>query len=164
MSFGNFTCSKCGKSVSGTASVCPHCGINLAGVRCSHCGYTGSAADFLGNRCPQCHSVAGAASTSNERGCPQCGYHPWNYFFCYKCGKTNWFLVISSLIGAAVITIYLSYGYISHNLIFDLSAKPDPNTACLTIFFGGIALYGGWMSIAALIWHRKSKGTASKRK
>ena len=95
MSFGNFTCSKCGKSVSGTASVCPHCGINLAGVRCSHCGYTGSAADFL---------------------------------------------------------------------IFDLSAKPDPNTACLTIFFGGIALYGGWMSIAALIWHRKSKGTASKRK
>ena len=158
MSFGNFTCSKCGKSISSTANVCPNCGARLAGVRCRHCGFTGSSTDFIGNRCPQCHVAVGAASTSKEKGCPQCGFSAWNGFFCMKCGKTNWFLVIFSLIGAVLVTTFLSYGYISQKLIFDLSAKPDPNTACLTIIFGFLALYGGWMSVAALIqWGRSKK-------
>ena len=155
MSFGNFTCSKCGKSISSTTSVCPHCGISLAGIRCSKCGHTGSSTDFIGNICPKCHAGLATASQPQVKRCPQCGQE-WDYYFCNACGKTGWFYLIFTLVFALVITVGFSLGYLSHQLVFDLF-KPDPYVACSTIGFGLVAAYCWYMSLGALIRRGRSR-------
>lgn len=92
-----YTCGRCGRSVTKTTRVCPHCGAQLAGIKCQNCGFIGSETDFAGDRCPKCRSVvyvnrqqsASAAPAmqtckgcrrsikSSDWTCPHCGYTQW---------------------------------------------------------------------------------------
>ena len=52
-----YTCGRCGRGVTKTTRICPHCGARLAGIKCQSCGFVGSETDFAGDRCPKCRSV-----------------------------------------------------------------------------------------------------------
>ena len=52
---GRYSCGRCGAAVTKDTHTCPHCGAGLAGIRCSHCGFTGSRVDFPLDVCPRCH-------------------------------------------------------------------------------------------------------------
>ena len=72
-----YTCGKCGGSVSKNAGRCPHCGVLLSGIRCTSCGFTGSERDFAGDRCPKCGSfvqVDRPPATPSGVKCMNCGF------------------------------------------------------------------------------------------
>lgn len=91
-----YTCGSCGRSVTKTTRVCPHCGARLSGIKCQSCGFVGTETDFTGDRCPKCRSVVcvssqqsttaaaveickgcGRSKKSSDRTCPYCGYTQW---------------------------------------------------------------------------------------
>ena len=94
-----YTCGRCGRGVTKTTRVCPHCGARLAGIKCQTCGFIGSETDFAGDRCPKCRSVVrvsrqkptsaapkmetckgcGRSIKSSDWTCPHCGHTQWGY-------------------------------------------------------------------------------------
>lgn len=52
-----FYCENCGRRVSESDEVCPHCGAFFTAIKCPHCGYRGKTHEF-GNGCPKCGYLA----------------------------------------------------------------------------------------------------------
>jgi DNA-directed RNA polymerase subunit RPC12/RpoP len=61
-----YQCSRCGKTVSKSDRVCPHCRALLAGIRCTRCGFVGVEKDFANDLCPKCGSYVRTSSTQGE--------------------------------------------------------------------------------------------------
>ena len=88
MSYEIYKCSHCGKQVSRTTSVCPHCNGNLVAVKCRVCGYGSSGVDFVGDRCPKCHSDVPSSRNPEMKFCPKC-HKTWDGILCDHCSKFN---------------------------------------------------------------------------
>jgi len=105
MFFTNFTCSRCGATVTKTTRVCPKCHANLAGIKCKNCGFMGIEADFVNDRCPKCRSTVTTSSTAAVKYCPKCR-KKWDEWFCDKCGHTNWVMVVMFIIWMLIATTF----------------------------------------------------------
>jgi DNA-directed RNA polymerase subunit RPC12/RpoP len=66
-----YRCSGCGAEVARDAAICPSCHGHLAGVRCLHCGYSGSDREFRDDRCPMCGTRRAPHAEPHFR-CPKC--------------------------------------------------------------------------------------------
>jgi predicted amidophosphoribosyltransferase len=66
-----YRCSGCGAQVTKGTYVCPACHANLAGVKCLHCGYSGSREEFRNDLCPMCGTSIVPAPEPRYR-CPVC--------------------------------------------------------------------------------------------
>ena len=66
-----YRCSGCGAEVARGAAICPSCHGHLAGVRCLHCGYSGSDREFRDDRCPMCGTRRAPHAEPHFR-CPKC--------------------------------------------------------------------------------------------
>lgn len=96
-----YRCGNCNRRVSRTARVCPHCKAQLRGIKCQNCGFSGSAKDFLGDRCPECGSIV--KTTAAPWTC-KCGERP--FMFCEDCGGINWKnFVLSIFFGILTTTV-----------------------------------------------------------
>lgn len=71
-----YTCGRCGRAVSKSTRVCPHCGARLAGIKCQNCGFIGSETDFVADRCPKCHSVVHIPTPKYRPSTPKKRYVP----------------------------------------------------------------------------------------
>ena len=61
-----YTCGNCSGVISKSTSVCPHCGVSLAGIQCAKCHFTGTASDFVNDRCPKCGTRIQVESTKTR--------------------------------------------------------------------------------------------------
>jgi RNA polymerase subunit RPABC4/transcription elongation factor Spt4/preprotein translocase subunit SecG len=99
-----YTCGRCGKMVDRSTQICPHCGARLNAVRCKYCGFLGSEADFVGDRCPQCH--AALSNRVSYLKCPACHRAlPLGRWICAYCGRVAWEQI--SLLGLASILLLI---------------------------------------------------------
>jgi predicted amidophosphoribosyltransferase len=107
-----YTCGCCGKPVSKSTRVCPHCGARLAGIKCQSCGFVGSESDFAGDRCPKCRSVVRVnrqQSTSKPERCAKCGQPMQSgEVTCAHCGYTRWGqIVVVAILGLGLFSAVL---------------------------------------------------------
>jgi len=90
-----YTCGRCGRSVTKSTRVCPHCGAQLAGIKCQNCGFAGSETDFIADRCPQCNSVVQMPQSAPSSR---------------PSGKTNSLAIASLVLGIVSIPLLFCYG------------------------------------------------------
>jgi RNA polymerase subunit RPABC4/transcription elongation factor Spt4 len=137
-----YTCGHCGRSVTKTTRVCPHCGARLAGIKCQSCGFVGSETDFAGDRCPKCRSVVRVSSQkSSQSTCKKCGRSMESgEITCSHCGHTNW--------GTIVIAGMIALGLLS-GIWWGLE---EP------VCTGAAVVVGGVMLLVTISWvHKASK-------
>ena len=132
-----YTCGHCGRTVSKSTRVCPHCGTRLGGIRCNNCGFLGSETDFLGDRCPKCGSQV---TTSRALRKCRCGKRLW--MFCGDCGEINWGIVRATLFFGIVAALATIYGVIlvimnpeTQNLVSYLILTGMLGVSFLLLFF-----------------------------
>ncbi len=148
----NYTCSRCGASVTKTTRVCPGCHANLAGIKCKHCGFMGIEADFVNDRCPKCHSTVTSSKASNVKYCRKCS-RQWDGMYCEHCGNTNKTTVVWLIIGAIFSTFIL---VLSLAKLVDGKLETE-NFWCGLIGFGAGAAYC-WFRLIDFWEKRKRSG------
>ncbi len=71
-----YRCKNCNGVVTRTTKQCPHCGVWLAYIECTRCGFVGSEEDFANDRCPRCGNVTELVSS---RAIERSGCWGWLY-------------------------------------------------------------------------------------
>jgi hypothetical protein len=100
-----YTCGRCGRSVSKTTTVCPHCSAILSGIKCQNCGFVGLKTDFIQDRCPRCNTVhiSSQPATPVMGICEGCGQSiNTSDLTCSHCGYTRWGVIITNAIFALI--------------------------------------------------------------
>ena len=146
--YTQYTCGKCGGSISKTTHICPHCRANLSGIRCKNCGFVGSELSFIGDRCPKCYTYRHPTPTTSNpttEACPKCHRSLGDVEnpLCENCGWIYWEPIIIFLSGLSLILlIVFFFGDIV--ILFNSSSPyhgPLIVTVLLLLPFSFIAFY-----------------------
>jgi hypothetical protein len=154
MDSGNYTCSRCGASVTKITTVCPNCHATLRGITCAQCHYTGNGSEFVGDRCPKCHAVVKndnpygippfdsprevSSSTTEGKKCPICGQRR-NGDSCEYCGNMNWLYFSIYLVLALGLTYLPIY--------FNNTVSKSTGSGVLNIAIAGLFAAAFWFFI-----------------
>jgi hypothetical protein len=87
--------------------------VQLAGVVCKNCNFSGFPDDFPYDRCPKCGRVVytGGDPVAAPSYCQVCGAKLEGDLFCPKCGKINWTEVTGVLVVALILGAVATCGY-----------------------------------------------------